>query len=174
MLLGCVTNLPVSLCWPPASKPLLPQLGISIRIFLCEPCSLRSRTMDPPGLEAREESSSEAEGEDNMDTSISLDERLLQVKNNLQWKKLELKHLQKSRDRICKNPIGTLIDQPRKSTLTSTEQNSCGYVEHIFILQELLTPDDQQRINEEGESDKIQWTSRLWADARTSTRPFWR
>ena len=112
--------------------------------------------MDPPGLEAREESSSEAEGEDNTDTSISLDERLLQIKNNLQRTKLELKRLQRSRDRMCKKPIGTLIDQPIKSTLTSAEQNSRGYIEHIYILQELLTPDDQERIEEEGESAKIQ------------------
>ena len=118
--------------------------------------------MDPPGLEAREESSSEAEGEDNTDTSISLDERLLQIKNNLQRTKLELKRLQKSRDRI---------DQPIKSTLTSAEQNSRGYIEHIYILQELLTPDDQERIDEEGESDKIQGDfEELIVDLKTLSR----
>ena len=127
--------------------------------------------MDPPGLEVREESSSEAEGEDNTDTSISLDERLLQIKNNLQRKKLELKRLQKSRDRMCKKPIGTLIDQPIKSTLTSAEQNSRGYIEHIYNLQELLTPDDQERIDEEGESDKIQGDfEELIVDLKTLSR----
>ena len=57
---------------------------------------------------------------------------------------------------MCKKPIGTLIDQPIKSTLTSAEQNSRGYVEHIYILQEWLTPDDQEWIDQEGEFDKIQ------------------
>ena len=57
---------------------------------------------------------------------------------------------------MCKKPIGTLIDKQIKSTLTSAEQNSRGYVEHIYILQELLTPDYQELIDEEGKSDKIQ------------------